>query len=91
MAYSNISRAPADSNSNSKDLSSTFAGLTVQERDNAEDFGPSTEEDLEEQTDEGERDYRNPKGSAAIQFCLDNKDAILALHSSLAETKVFQL
>lgn len=40
---------------------------------------------------ESQRDYRNPKCNAAIQFCLDNKDAIVALHSSVVETKVFQL
>lgn len=33
----------------------------------------------------------NPTGSKNIQFCIDNKDAILDLHSSVAFTKVFQL
>ncbi|KAL5315631.1 hypothetical protein ACEPPN_016500 [Leptodophora sp. 'Broadleaf-Isolate-01'] len=32
----------------------------------------------------------NPTGSKNIQFCIDNKDAILDLHSSVAFTKVFQ-
>ena len=40
---------------------------------------------------ESQRNYRNPKGNAEIQCCLDNKDAILALHSSVVETKDFQL
>ncbi|KAH7323789.1 hypothetical protein BKA65DRAFT_555462 [Rhexocercosporidium sp. MPI-PUGE-AT-0058] len=33
----------------------------------------------------------NPTGNQYIQFCIDNKDAILDLHSSVVWTKVFEL
>lgn len=35
-------------------------------------------------------EYLNPKGDKTIQWCVDHKDEILDLHSSVAWTKVFQ-
>lgn len=45
----------------------------------------------EERLRKEDHDFLNPKGSAAIEFCLDNRDAILDSHSSLVWTKVFEM
>lgn len=55
-----------------------------------------TEVPMPELTDEErlikeEHNFLNPKGSVAIKFCLDNREAILDSHSSLVWTKVFQM
>ncbi|KAH7380805.1 hypothetical protein BKA64DRAFT_684956 [Cadophora sp. MPI-SDFR-AT-0126] len=45
---------------------------------------------VEKTEDEGLNEYLNPKGDKTIQWCIDHKDEILDLHSSVAWTKVFQ-
>ncbi|PVH83043.1 hypothetical protein DL98DRAFT_585767 [Cadophora sp. DSE1049] len=92
IAYPSSNRAYAASNP--KDLSPALSNLTVQYHaphgrgwGDQDDFGPR----MEGYEPKGESDHRNPKGDPAIKFCLDHREEILALHSSLVETKVFQL
>ncbi|KAK0117778.1 hypothetical protein ONS95_012103 [Cadophora gregata] len=45
---------------------------------------------VEKTEEETLNEYLNPRGDKTIQWCIDHKDEILDLHSSVAWTKVFQ-
>jgi len=67
----------------------TPSGATLDtEIENSE--GCATSSKVEKTETGALNEYLNPKGDKTIQWCIDHKDGILDLHSSVAWTKVFQ-
>ena len=68
-----------------------FTPINDHEDTENENFeGCATSSKVKKTEAEALNEYLNPKGDKTIQWCIDHKDEILDLHSSVAWTKVFQ-